>query len=104
MTSNKEKIYYILKEIVLTFSNKKSLFSSKRIERFVIFTSMLLMTVLFLLWRVFNCDNFGSSDLMLIVVGWLSYAGFNVIQGNKNIKKDEIINKTDTNITDNTVR
>ena len=29
-----------------------------------------------------------SSDLMIVVVGWLGYAGFNVIQSNKNKPED----------------
>ena len=84
----KNKILYIVKELILTFSDGKSLFSSKRIERFAIFSSMLITSIIFLLYRVGNCEKFTSSDLMIVVVGWLGYAGFNVIQSNKNKPED----------------
>ena len=43
----KNKILYIIKELILTFSDGKSLFSSKRIERFAIFSSMLITSIIF---------------------------------------------------------
>lgn len=73
----------LLTEWFLTFSNKKSNLSSKRIERFAVFVSMLLATITYLFMGIFKC-NLAASDLVMIVGVWLGYAGFNTIQ----IKKD----------------
>jgi hypothetical protein len=78
----------LLYELILTFSNKKSLLSSKRIERFMVFTSMLALTWFFLVRAILNC-TITSTDLMIVVSLWLGYAGFNTIQ----VKKDIAANK-----------
>lgn len=78
-------IWYILtflKELGMTFSNKGSLFSSKRIERFVIFSAMLGATIVWLRNNI-GCGKVSSTELMIVVAGWMAYAGFNVIQGKK---------------------
>jgi hypothetical protein len=43
---------------------------------------MLAATTYYLFKGVYNWE-ISSTDLMLIVAGWLGFAGFNVIQGRK---------------------
>ena len=76
------KLIEIFIEWVKTFSNKPSILSSKRIERFFTFAIMLAATTFYLFKGVYNWE-ISSTDLMLIVAGWLGFAGFNVIQGRK---------------------
>jgi hypothetical protein len=76
------KINEYIHEWLQTFSNEKSHFSSKRLERFAIFSSMLGATIVFLASHIFKCD-FTSTELMIVVAGWLGYAGFNIVQGKK---------------------
>ena len=80
-----------LHEFLMTFTDKKSLFSSKRIERFAIFLTMLTASGMFLFKGVLS-EKLSAGDLMIVVVGWLGYAGFNTIQGkNKNVDKNSEI-------------
>lgn len=65
-----------------TLTNKPSRFSSKRIERFAVFTSMLIATDIYLVMAIFKC-SISATDLMIVCGGWLAYAGFNIIQGRK---------------------
>jgi hypothetical protein len=74
----------LIDEFLLTLSNKKSLLSSKRIERFAVFSIMLASTIGYVITHLIKC-SMTSTDLMLVVGGWLSYAGFNTLQ----IKKDK---------------
>lgn len=76
-----------IKELVLewlrTFSNEPSALSSKRLERFAVFTTMLLLTIIFVVNSIFKC-SISAAELIIVVATWLGYAGFNTIQ----IKKD----------------
>lgn len=76
-----------LKELVLewlrTFSNQPSAVSSKRLERFAVFTSMLLLSIYFVINSILKC-SISAAELMIVIGTWLGYAGFNTIQ----IKKD----------------
>lgn len=78
-------------EWLKTFSNKPSFISSKRLERFAVFTTMLSCSIYFLIKAITSC-SITATDLMIVIVGWLSYAGFNTIQGrkdNQTINKEE---------------
>lgn len=77
-----EKIKNLVSEWLNTFSNKPSFLSSKRIERFLVFTVMLVSSAYFLFKNI-NACGIDSTGLMIVVGGWLGYAGFNVIQGRK---------------------
>jgi small neutral amino acid transporter SnatA (MarC family) len=79
-------------EWLLTFSNKPSFFASKKIERFVILASMLVLTDLFLLKAIWTC-SITSTDLMIVVGGWLTYAGFGMIQNRKDKQQQSVENK-----------
>lgn len=81
-----EKINYFY-ELLLTVSNKKSFFSSKRLERFFGYSSMLLTTIVWLWYHIFKC-TLTATDLMMVVGIWLTYAGFNIIQTRKDIKEN----------------
>ena len=72
----------IFGEWVKTFSNRPSFLSSKRIERFVIFTLMLIVTLFFLIKGIIQCQ-LSAVDFTIVVGLWMGYAGFNTIQGRK---------------------
>lgn len=72
----------IFNEWIKTFSNKDSFLSSKRIERFVIFSVMLLLTIIFLGKGIFECSIL-ATDFAIVITLWLGLAGFNTIQGRK---------------------
>jgi hypothetical protein len=68
-----KKIDYF-KELVYTFSNKKSLFSSKKIERFIVFNVFLTLSIVYI---VKNIDEMDSMSFIEIVGLWLFYGGYN---------------------------
>ena len=68
-----EKIDY-WKEIVFLFSNKKSLFSSKKIERTIIFITFLIITLIYL---IKNISELKPLELVEITGLWLAYGGYN---------------------------
>lgn len=80
---NKEDSF--MDEIVLTFSNKKSLLSSKKIERFVIFNVFLVLTI-FYIWK--NIDTMDTRDFIEITLVWLGYGGYNSFMSFKDKKLD----------------
>lgn len=82
-----EENLYLVYEWILTFSNKKSLLSSKRIERFVIFVVMLLATIAYLYKAITSC-TIGATDFMVVIGGWLVMAGFNATQIRKDVKDE----------------
>jgi len=80
-----------LKELVFewvkTFSNKSSFLSSKRIERFTIFGVMLSLTIVFIVNSIIKC-TLTAVDFTIVISVWLGLAGFNVIQGRKDVKSE----------------
>jgi ABC-type enterochelin transport system permease subunit len=72
-------------EIVLTFSNKKSLLSSKKIERFIVFNVFLVLTVLYV-WK--NIDTLEARDFIEITLVWLAYGGYNSFMSFRDKKLD----------------
>lgn len=79
----------IRKEILLTLSDKKSLFSSKKLERFVVFYCFLLINLGFILY---NIKTIETIHLIEITALWLAYAGYNTYQNYRDRKmyKDQI--------------
>jgi hypothetical protein len=67
------KVSYF-KEIVLTLSNKKSLLSSKKIERAIVFITFLTLTIIYL---INNIEKLESLELVEITGLWLAYGGYN---------------------------
>jgi len=64
-------------EFLLTFSNQKSLLSSKKIERFITFLVFLTLSIIYI---SFNIRTMSAFDFIQILGIWLSYAGFNTFQ------------------------
>jgi hypothetical protein len=81
----KEKIKWVSNEVLNTFSNKNSFFSSKRIERFLIFSLMLSLTVFFVIKSIISC-TLGATDFIIIIGTWLGYGGWNTTQISKDKK------------------
>jgi hypothetical protein len=73
----------IIKELLLTFSEQKSLISSKRLERFSLFALSLSAVAYYLFKGIYNWE-IGSSDLLIIIATLLGYAGFNTVIAKKN--------------------
>jgi hypothetical protein len=92
-----EKIKWFLSEWLSTFSNKKSFFSSKRIERFSIFTVMLIMTIIFVGKAMVAC-TLSATDFMIIVGTWLGYGGWNTTQISKDKKNGDIPNEQESQV------
>jgi ABC-type protease/lipase transport system fused ATPase/permease subunit len=94
-----DKITWLFNEILNTFSNKKSFLSSKRIERFLIFTIMLFLTVIFIIKSIIAC-TLGATDFIIIIGTWLGYGGWSTVQISKDKKFESDIEdiKNDENI------
>ncbi len=75
-------------EFIRTFSNKSSFLSSKRIERFFVFTTMLIISCYYLVKSIYY-NQIVAVDLMIVVGGWLTYNGFGIIQGKKDKKTNQ---------------
>lgn len=89
MTINMKTIIYYIQQLILTFSNKESLFSSKRIERFVVFASAIVSYNAYV-WTRMSAATFTAAEFMIVTGGFLAYAGFNIIQGQKDVSNEEI--------------
>ena len=72
-------------EVILTFSNKKSLLSSKKIERFIVFNVFLVLSILYV-WK--NIDTLESRDFIEITLVWLAYGGYNSFMNLKDRKME----------------
>jgi hypothetical protein len=71
--SQDRKINY-WREFVMTFSNQKSLFSSKKMERFVVFWTFLSLTVYYIVKNIHEMD---SLEFIEVIGLWLAYGGYN---------------------------
>ena len=77
-----KKIDY-LSELIMTFSNKKSLFSSKKIERFLVFNIFIGMTIFYI---IRNIDVIKPLEFAELVALWLVYGGYNSFQNYRDKK------------------
>jgi len=84
MKSIFDNLKELLHEWLLTFSNKQSNLSSKRLERFALFVVALGASAFYLFKGVYNWE-LTSTDLIIVTATLFGYAGFATIQG----KKDE---------------
>lgn len=82
--SKQEKSFF--DEIILTFSNKKSLLSSKKIERFIVFNVFLALTVFYVYKKI---DILDATSFMQIIGIWLFYGGYNSLMSLKDKKLDQ---------------
>lgn len=86
MKKPKEKIDY-QQEFILTFSNRKSLFSSKKIERFIVFWVFLIMTIVYV---SMNIRDMEAWDFVEISALWLIHSGYNALL---NIREKRVDNQ-----------
>lgn len=70
-------------EILNTFSNKKSFFSSKRIERCITFLTVLILTIIFI---AINIKKLTAVDFTAVIGVLLVYGGYNTYQISKDKK------------------
>jgi len=70
-------------ELILTFTTEKSLFSSKKIERFIIFTTLISITITYI---SLNIKEIESLELVELIGLWLTYGGYNTFQGYRDKK------------------
>ena len=90
----KEKIDY-WQEFIMTFSTRKSLFSSKKIERFIVFWVFLILTVVYV---SMNFDRLEAWDMVEITALWLCYGGYNSLMSLRDKKlSDDDKNKNEEN-------
>ena len=82
----KDKLYTLAKELLLTFSNTKSLFSSKKIERAIAFIIVTLLTI-FYVRHTF--DTLTATDFIIVTGPLVLYMGYNstLIRKDKNDEK-----------------
>lgn len=87
MKVKKEKIDY-QQEFILTFSNRKSMFSSKKIERFIAFWVFLILSVIYI---VINLRTMEAWDFVEIAALFLVYGGYNSLIGLREKRVDNQI-------------
>ncbi len=75
----------LIQELISTFSVSKSFFSSKKIERFIIFTNVLIIVNV---WCYYDIKNSDVTDMILLISTLLAYGGWNTTQ----IRKDKLDN------------
>ena len=80
----KNQIYTLVKELFLTFSNKKSFLSSKRIERFIAFATTVSLIITFL---YYNHTRLTATDFTITLSPLFMYMGFNSVL----IKKEKTL-------------
>ena len=83
-----DKIVWFGSELIKTFSNEKSFFASKRIERGVLFINA---CVLLDYWFFTHADKIEAIEAVEIFGAQMFYAGFTMLQGmkEKKLKADE---------------
>lgn len=80
------KVKWHLNELNKTLSSEHSYYSSKRIERLILFISANAI-VDYYVWE--HHETMSTNDVLLVFGAKMVYAGFQVKQINKEIKKDE---------------
>jgi len=88
--SNKGVDYF--KELIMTFSNRKSLFSSKKIERFIVFNFFIILTIIYVFKNLSTLDSF---EFVQIIGIWLAYGGYNSLM---NLRDRKLENSNPTEI------
>jgi len=83
------------KEFIYTFSNNKSLFSSKKIERFVVFNTFLILTIIYV---IKNIDTMDSMSFIEIIGVWLFYGGYNSMMNLKDRKLTNEVSEGDIDV------
>lgn len=81
------------REVVMTFSNNKSLLSSKKIERFIVFTTFLIITVSYIIINIRTIEAF---DLVEILGIWFAYIGVHSFINQRDRRMDIEQNRPDS--------
>jgi hypothetical protein len=76
----------VVKELLLTFSNQTSRYSSKKIERFIVFINALVIANSWFYSHIYKAT---VSDVILLTGALLAYGGWNTAQ----IRKDKLDEK-----------
>lgn len=74
-----EKINY-KREFLLTFSNRRSLFSSKKIERFIVFTVMLILSIIYIGVNILKIEPI---EFVEVIGLWLFYGGYSIFMSQR---------------------
>jgi putative ribosome biogenesis GTPase RsgA len=82
-----------LQELILTFSNKSSLLSSKKIERFIVFLTFLIVTIIFVTKKI---DSLTTTEFLEILAVWLGYGGYNSFMNYKDRRLENNQTYTDS--------
>lgn len=77
------KLDWFGRELLNSFSNNPSFFSSKRIERFVLFVNAIIILDV---WAWKNINKMNTADIIQVFGVQLLYAGFTMIQMSKDKK------------------
>jgi len=80
------RLLWHLKELNKTLSNEPSYYSSKRLERLVLFISANIIVDIYVYK---NIDKMSVSDVLLVFGAKMVYAGFQVKQIQKDLKNEE---------------
>jgi hypothetical protein len=96
MTANKKyffgwtNIKWVIKELILTFSNQPSFFSSKRIERAILFSAALTS---YMIWFFYHYKLLSPTDMVIVTGPIFFYAGYsmNTTQKEKNKPSSTLI-------------
>lgn len=87
---NKKKDIGFFEEVIMTFSNNKSLLSSKKIERFIVFNSFLVLSIYYIF---INIDEIDTRSFIEIIGVWLFYGGYNSFMS---LRDKKLGNSTDS--------
>lgn len=88
------RLKWHLKELDKTLSNQPSFYSSKRIERMILFVNALVILDLFIIKEY---EKLTTAEIISIFTIQMIYAGFQTKQLAKEKKDDEIINNSNNN-------
>jgi magnesium-transporting ATPase (P-type) len=78
-----EKKFNLKREFLLTFSNEKSLISSKKLERGIVFYTFLFLSIFFIIKKFPELDSFSFIEILAV---WLAYGGYNTYQNYRDMK------------------
>lgn len=81
------------RELVMTFSNGRSMLSSKKIERFVVFTTFLIITIVYIIMNIRTLESF---DLVEILGIWFAYIGVHSFINQRDRRMDREQNRPDS--------
>lgn len=89
----KEKIDWWY-EFLMTFTAKGGLFSSKKIERFIVFNVFLILTIFYV---VRNFNTLEAWDMVEITALWLTYSGYNSLMNLRDKRLERNKNNSEEN-------